>query len=92
MSFSNGNSRFLSRAKDIAELPYPEGHRSPGLERAPQPLVGRSLIGAWHLIAHAMIDDARAAVAFNAASPVTTDAPPATAPTDAATAEPPPQS
>jgi hypothetical protein len=42
-----------------------------------------------HLIAHAMIDDARAAVAFSAASPVTTDAPPATAPTAAATVEPP---
>jgi len=42
------------------------------------------------LIAHAMIDDARAASAVSAASPVTTDAPPATAPTDAATAEPPP--
>jgi monovalent cation:H+ antiporter-2, CPA2 family len=41
-----------------------------------------------HLIAHAMIEDARAAVAFSAASPVTTDAPPATAPTAAATAEP----
>ena len=40
------------------------------------------------LTAHAMIEDARAAVAFNAASPVTTDAPPATAPTDAATAKP----
>jgi CPA2 family monovalent cation:H+ antiporter-2 len=31
-----------------------------------------------HLIAHAMIDDARAAVAFSATSPVTTDAPSAT--------------
>ena len=41
------------------------------------------------LIAHAMIEDARAAAAFSAASPVTTDAPPATAPTDAAIAEPP---
>src|SRR4051812_46675457 len=41
------------------------------------------------LIAHAMIDDARAAVAFSAASPVTTDAPLATAPTGGATVEPP---
>jgi monovalent cation:H+ antiporter-2, CPA2 family len=41
-----------------------------------------------HLIAHAMIDDARAAVAFSAVVPVSTDAPPATAPTAAATAEP----
>src|SRR3954468_5268926 len=41
------------------------------------------------LIAHAMIEDARAAVAFSAASPVTTDARPATAPTGGATVEPP---
>jgi CPA2 family monovalent cation:H+ antiporter-2 len=40
-----------------------------------------------HLIAHAMIDDARAAVAFSAVVPVTTDAPPATAPTDDAIGE-----
>jgi CPA2 family monovalent cation:H+ antiporter-2 len=39
------------------------------------------------LIAHAMIEDARAAVAFSAASPVTTVAPSAIAPTDDATAE-----
>jgi CPA2 family monovalent cation:H+ antiporter-2 len=42
-----------------------------------------------HLIAHAMIEDARAAVAFSAASPATSAAPPATTSTDAATAEPP---
>ena len=40
-----------------------------------------------HLIAHAMIEDARAAIPFNAASPVTTEAPSATEPTDDATAE-----
>jgi CPA2 family monovalent cation:H+ antiporter-2 len=39
------------------------------------------------LIAHAMIEDARAAVAFSAASPANTVAPSATAPTDDATAE-----
>jgi len=39
------------------------------------------------LIAHAMIEDARAAVAFSAASPVTTDPRPATAPTGDAIAE-----
>jgi CPA2 family monovalent cation:H+ antiporter-2 len=42
-----------------------------------------------HLIAHAMIDDARTAVAFSAVVSVNTDAPPATAPTAAATAQPP---
>jgi len=39
------------------------------------------------LIAHAMIEDARAARAVSAASPATTGAPPATEPTDDATAE-----
>jgi monovalent cation:H+ antiporter-2, CPA2 family len=42
-----------------------------------------------HLIAHAMIEDARAAVGTHLASPSNSAAPPATAPTDAATAEPP---
>ena len=49
----------------------------------------RSIMGE-HEIAKAMLADI--AVAFSAASPVTTDAPPATAPTAAATAEPPPPS
>jgi len=40
-----------------------------------------------HLIAHAMIEDARAAIPVSAASPATTDAPSATEPTDDATAE-----
>ena len=38
-----------------------------------------------HLIAHAMVEDARAA--FSPASPASTAAPPATAPTGAATVE-----
>jgi CPA2 family monovalent cation:H+ antiporter-2 len=48
---------------------------------------GKVIMGE-HLIAYAMIEDARAAIP---ASPVNSAAPPATASTDAATAEPPPE-